>query len=479
MTLADMILPAPKAVSEQRGIVCQLAKLNWIESEGPFPFAVAAINEALAHVGLPPLPYSPSKMNLGTRQRVSLGVSPALGPEAYRLAVGNETITIAGGDAAGVLYGARSLAQAIVVSAEFGGHDRYIPVGVVEDAPRFPYRGVLLDSSRHFQHVGTILKLIDEMSRLKLNRLHWHLVDRQGWRLPLACAPELVRDMPRSRCYSFGAYTPDDIRAVRTYAAERAVAIVPEIEMPGHSAAVFLTHPELACDTGADPFENDFWEFCIGNPKVRDFLSAVLAETASLFPDSPIIHIGGDEAGTAHWEKCRVCQGALREKGLADFRALERDFMRAMEEVVAGFGRRAMTWGLTSDDGAHFSSGMVIQNWLREDVSAYVAAGHAVVNSYHRACYFDYPTGDDEPPEEWQRRLYDFDAAAGAGDRPDLVLGGEGCIWTEQLPEWRVLPRARPRLRALAETLWSPADRKDFDGFRLRERRLVGAGLFL
>lgn len=478
MNLKDIVIPAPVKVSEEHGVACCLAKLNWIESEGDFSFAAGVINDALAHVGLVRLPYNPFKMNIGTRQRISLRVEPLLPPEAYRLAIGNETVTIAGGDRAGVLYGARSLAQIIAVSSDLGGHERMIPVGVVEDAPCFPYRGVMLDSSRHFQRAETVIRLLDEMSKYKLNRFHWHLVDRQGWRLPLDCAPELTQDMPQSRCYTFGAYTKDDIAAVREAAKAREITIVPEIEMPGHSAAVFMTHPELACDTGTDPFANDFWEFCLGNPSVKEFLTAVLTETCALFPESPVIHIGGDEASTAHWEKCPKCQAAMKERGFASLRELEREFMREMECVVTALGRRAMTWGLTSDFGSHFSPDMIIQNWLRKDLSGYAGGTRQIVNSFHQNCYIDYPVGDDDPVAFWQKKTYTFDMAGGLGKKQSgIVIGGEGCIWTEQIPEWRTLPRAVPRLRALAETLWTPAQRRDFDDFQLRERRLIGSGL--
>lgn len=478
MNLKEMIIPAPAKVSERHGIVCQLSKLNWIESDGDFSFAAGVINEALEHVGMKRLPYKPWLMNLGTRQRISLRVEPSLAAESYVLSVGDETVTIAGGDTAGVLHGARSLAQVIAVASDLGGHERFIPVGTVEDSPRFQYRGVMLDSSRHFQHAETIVALLDEMSKLKLNRFHWHMVDRQGWRLPLECAPELVRDMPKSRCYNFGSYTLSDIEAVKTAAKERNIIIIPEIEMPGHSAAVFMTHPELACDNGTDPFADDFWEFCIGNPETKKFLSKILKETCSIFPDSPVIHIGGDEASTRHWEKCPKCQAAMRKKGFTSLRQLERDFMREMEDVVRSFGREAMIWGATSDFSENFSDGITVQNWLRNDISGYAEVNRKIINSFHRDMYIDYPVGDDDPVETWQKKTYEFDAAAGLGKkRGEIVLGGEGCIWTEQIPEWRTLPRAIPRIRALAESLWTPPALKKFSDFQLRERRLIGSGL--
>lgn len=475
MNLGDMIIPAPTKVSERHGIACQLSKINWIESDGLFHFAADVINDALEHVGMARLPYKPYLMNLGTRQRISLRIEKSLPEEAYILSSGDETITIAGGSESGILHGARSLAQIVAVSSDMGGHERYIPVGTVEDSPRFPYRGIMLDSARHFQRVPTIIALLDEMSRYKLNRFHWHLVDRQGWRLKLDCAPELVADMPKSRCYSRGFYTKEDIETVKAAARERNITIVPEIEMPGHSAEVFMTHPELACETGDDPFADDFWEFCIGNPQTKEFLGKILRETCELFPDSPVIHIGGDEAAHSHWEKCDKCKKAMEDRGFDSLLQLEQAFMTEMESIVNSLGRMAMVWGGTTNFGEEFSDGIIIQNWLRADVSGYISAKRNVVNSFHSDTYFDYPLGDDEDPAVWQRRTYDFDAAG--GNDQTTILGGEGCIWTENIPEWRVLPRAKPRLRALAETLWSKPEKKDFASFQLRERRILGSGI--
>lgn len=480
MRIENMIIPRPAEIIEQNGVVCHLGKINWIEGAGVCKSGVKCINDALIAIGANPLPSHLSKMNLGTRQRISFNVNAEnLAPEEYVLNISNESIVIEGGDAAGVFYGAQSLVQMLAVCSELGGHDRYLPVCVIKDRPRFKYRGIMIDSARHFQKPEILLKLVDEMAKYKLNVLHWHLVDRQSWRLPLACAPELLKNVPRSRAYVFGAYTKEDIQRVVEYAENRYIQVIPEIEMPGHSAAVFYTHPELACPVSPTPYEDDFWEFCIGNDEVEIFLTKILQECVELFPNSKYIHIGGDEASDAHWRNCPRCQKKMSSLGFKEPRELEQYFMARMEQVVNNLGRQAISWGIPHGDGENFTGRMVIQNWLRNDINSYLNGSHQVINSFHVNNYFDYPAGDSEPVVDYQHRNYEFDPAAGVTpEKISLVLGGEGCIWSEQIPQWRVLPRAIPRMRALAEILWSHPEHKDFDNFLLRERLLTGSGLY-
>lgn len=476
MILNDIILPAPRTVRETSVVACHLGKLNWLEMTGSYELAASVINDALCSVDAPALPVKYGKMNIGSRQRITLQSAAGLAAEEYRLEVGNEWIILTGGSPAGVLHGARSLAQLIRVSAEYGGQDRFLPAGVIEDAPRFSWRGLMLDSARHFQKKEVILSLLEEMSRYKLNVFHWHLVDRQSWRLPLPSFPELLKDVPRNRCYNFGAYTVEEIAEIRAFAATRHIRIVPEIEMPGHSAAVFFTHPELACEGIGNPYGSDVWEYCLGKSEVRTFLATVLAETTALFPESEYLHIGGDEAGMTHWKQCPCCQEQLKQLDLPDLRALEQHFMSEMASRVEALGCRSIVWG-TPHGSKVVPHQSVVENWLSPDLSEFADSSCAIINALHSANYFDYPTGDTEPMEKWQKINYEFDPIPPhCCCAPERIIGGEGCIWTEQLPAWRVLPRAVPRMRALAEMLWSPSEKKDFESFKLRERRLLAAG---
>lgn len=480
MNAAEMILPKPKSIRENSNAVCCPVggKIDWIETADENSLAAELIRCALVKAGERSLPVI-SRTNIGTRNRISLQISDSLPAEGYRILTGSDTVTITGGSPAGVFYGAVTLIQMIACSAHSGGNSLTLPAVEIEDSPRFQWRGLMLDSARHFQPKETIFALLERMAEYKLNIFHWHFVDRQGWRPVFNCAPELAGALPPDRCYSAGTYSRADLEEIRDYAAERFIRVIPELEMPGHSAAVFRVHPDLACPLEPDPYAVDAWEFCLGNPDGARLLKKILTEIAEIFPDSNVLHIGGDEAGTARWHQCPRCQKTIQEKGLADERALEHDFMCKMAEFTRSLGRIPMTWG--NPEGAGFSGGMIVQDWLGGGGALRaIQNGNKLVNSFHCCNYFDYPTGDSEPAEDWQKKTYDFEPVpeGASPEQTSLVLGGEGCVWTEQIPAQRVLPRAVPRLRALAEMLWCDPAQKDFGDFLLRERLLIASGLF-
>lgn len=478
MDIENIVLPKVKSVkTAPETVCCPLDKLVWIETEPEHTLAAEWINRALEKTGgkrreiVPPV-------NIGTRNRISLKLDPNLSAEHYRLTAGSDTIVIHGGSAAGVFYGAVTLTQIISASAHTGGNTPALPATMVEDGPRFAWRGLMLDSARHFQHVETIFALLDRMAEYKLNVFHWHFLDRQGWRPRFNAAPELADPLPPERCYSFGSYSRADLEAVRDYAQKRFIRVVPELEMPGHSAVVFRTHPDLACPVGDDPYGVDTWEYCLGNPDGKDFLKKLLLEILEIFPDSPVIHLGGDEAGTHNWKKCPRCLAAMKEKNLSDVRALEHAFMQEMSDFLEAQGRTPVTWGTPESTG--FSEKMIIQDWLGNETLPSIRNGNRVISSVHTFNYFDYPAADAEPAADRQRIQYSFDPVPQetAEDEAKLIIGGEGCLWTEQIPEQRVLPRAVPRLRALSEILWADPAQKDFENFLLRERILIAGGLF-
>jgi len=480
MNIADMVIPRPKAFFVQPEIACEMEKINWIEGELEYEAAAELINKTLVCLDESPRPFHAVRMNISPRRKIRLLKSAELSPEEYVLTINNEKISIAGGSLAGIMHGAESFCQILVFCSEHGGLDRTVPVGKIHDWPRFEYRGIMVDSARHFQKKELILSILDEMSHYKLNKFHWHLTDRQSWRLPLKCEPELIRNVPHSRAYSYGAYTFDEVREIREYAEKRGIQIIPELEMPGHSNAVFFTHPELACQTGEDPYASDYWEFCLGNPKVKDFLSRILDEMAELFPNSSIIHIGGDEAGVSHWQKCKLCQKKMQALKTDAPRKMEAAFMSEMESVVHSLGRTAMSWGKNEGSYELFSKNMIVQNWLLKDVSTLLGSGLKVVNSFMENCYLDFPFSEDNGDlQQWQKKIYDFDPTSGAsGDVLENLLGGEACLWTEQIPQWRVLARLLPRMRAFSEALWCAPEQKDYQDFLERESHLCGTMIF-
>ncbi len=479
MNAADMILPKPRSWHELPGVShCSTAKINWLEASDTNLEAAAVINRALAGVGQKPLPVI-ARTNLGCRNRISLQLCKTLSKEDYVLTLGHDQISIFAGSDAALFYGAQSLAQIIGCSAQMGGHELILPAGVIEDGPRFQWRGFMLDSARHFQPKKIIFEILDRMAEYKLNIFHWHFVDRQGWRPIFNSAPELATQLPESRSYSHGTYSLDDLKEIRDYAASRFITVIPELEMPGHSAAVFLTHPELACPLETKPFDVDVWEYCLGNPEVPVFLKKLLKEIADIFVNSPVIHIGGDEAGTSRWHVCPKCQQAIQKGKLNNERELEHHFMTQMAQFVEDLGREPMSWGTKESDG--FSGKMILQDWLGNgDTTRFVRNGNRVVSSVHTCNYFDYPYGDFEPVVDWQKKIYEFEPVPAelSADESKFVLGGEGCLWTEQIPFQRVLPRTIPRMRALAEMLWTSSSLKNFESFLLRERLITCSGLF-
>jgi len=251
---------------------------------------------------------------------------------------------------------------------------------------------------------------------------------------------------------------------------------VPEIEMPGHSGGVFKLHPELACFP-----ERPGGEYCLGNPEARKFLKALITEFAGLFPESRIIHLGGDEADTGNWEKCPCCQRAIKEKKLSNERALERDFAVDMSRHVLSLGRTPMVW---FTDNA-LPEDVMVQVWrsLLETLEASKRRAKMVF-SVHNTCYFDYPAHAGEPKFDWMPALpeeviYSADpCGAWKTEIQDYLLGMEACLWTEYVPFWRTFPKIMPRLTAFAEAAWSPRERMEFNDLQ-RRKQLLSAGGYI
>ena len=418
----------------------------------------------------------------------------ATGAEGYRLNVTPNLITIAASKPAGLYYGAVTLWQLIgtVYSA------KEIPVLSIEDGPRFAWRGLLLDSVRHFQSVGAIEQLIDTMSREKLNVLQWHLTDDQGWRLQIKAYPRLTSvgawrvpagDAPaheidpftkKPRVYG-GFYTAKDVREIVAYAAQRNVTIVPEIEMPGHAMAAIVAYPWLgsvkqppravSSDWGVFPY--------LYNPDDRTFrfLETVLNETMALFP-SRYIHVGGDEAVKDQWKASPAVQARMRKLGIKDEDALQSWFIRRIEKYLNAHGRRLIGWDEILQGG--IAPNATITSWRGIDGAVTAAkSGHDAVLSPAPVLYFDnrQAEGAAEPsgrgPIIPLEQVYAFDPmpAALTPEEGRHVIGVQANIWTEHIRlEENVFYAAFPRAAALAEIAWSPAATHDWAGFRQRMR---------
>lgn len=366
-----------------------------------------------------------------------------------------------------------------------------LPCLHIADRPRFAWRGLLLDSCRHFQDIGAIERLLDLMSLHKLNRLHWHLTEDQGWRLQIRSRPQLT-ETAAWRTGSDGVryggfYTQEQARHVVQYAAARGITVVPEIELPGHCQAALAAYPELSCrgEPLAVPTEWGVFEdiYCAGNEEVFAFLEDVLTEVLAIFP-SAFIHLGGDECPPDRWLACPRCQARMADEQLRDTDALHGWFVQRMARWLAARGRRAIGWDEILAGG--LAPGTIVQSWRGfEGAQAALAAGHDAIVSPISHVYLD-----QENARVSLATVLGFEpaVAAGSGGGRGSVLGGEMCLWTEWIPQAVLDERAWPRGCAGSEVLWgaapaSGAGGRDLAEFRGRleghRRRLKGLGVRL
>ncbi|MBG0566993.1 beta-N-acetylhexosaminidase [Actinoplanes aureus] len=427
---------------------------------------------------------------------ITLTLADELGAEAFELEVRAESATVRGGGPAGVFYGCQALVQLLPPQvyrrAPVPGVRWALPAVRVYDAPRFGWRGVMLDVARHFMPKHDVLRFIDLMAMHRLNTLHWHLTDDQGWRLEILRYPRLtevgawrhesqvgaVQEAPSDGRPHGGFYTQDDVREIVAYAAQRFITVVPEIESPGHVQAALAAYPQLG--VSGRPLEV-FTRWGI-NPNVLnveestvDFFTGVLDEVMQLFP-SRWIGVGGDECPKDQWRADPRTRQRMAELGVSDEAGLQAWFMRRLDDHLTAAGRRLFGWDEILE--GELAPGATIASW-RGMTGAVAAArrGHDVVACPDDQVYLDYRQSEspDEPipvaiPLSVED-VYAFDPVP-----PQLtpgearhILGGQANIWTEHADSPRTVDYlAFPRLCAIAEALWSPAER-DFSDF---ERRL-------
>ncbi len=393
--------------------------------------------------------------------------------EGYTLKITADGVVCTASTINGARYAANSLKQLLFTALIIGPKDAALPCGVIQDQPRFGWRSFLLDSTRHFQTTEFICNLLNKLAQFRVNRFHWHLTDNQAWRID--CSPEFVT--PDFYLNNPGCYSAADIAKVADHAESLGIEIVPELDIPGHSKTLLMAYPNLGCKDGATAPN----ELCVGSPETRDFVKKLIVKVLELFPKSRYIHIGGDEAETAHWEKCPVCQKAMQEKGLKTVRELEHDFMLEMTRVVVEHGRTPIVWGICSD--LTYPVDTIIQCWLDIREPLRVAAnGNKTIYSVHSSLYFDYPENPWEPHESWMfeltsRGVYMTDPHIIWPEQvKDSILGVEACLWTETVPEWRVENKIMPRLPAYSEVAWSDPAKKTWSDFQDRECSLRAAG---
>ena len=411
-------------------------------------------------------------------------------PEGYSVHVGEDGVSIKALSDAGLFYGVQSLIQ---LAEQGKGRVQFVDI---VDEPRFPYRGIMLDVSRHFRSKEFVKKQIDLLSHYKFNRLHLHLTDAAGWRIAIDKYPRLTQlaawrkgktwkewwNGDRGYCEETdpeaqgGYYTKDDIREMVEYARLHCVTIIPEIEMPSHSEEVLTAYPELSCTH--EPGKRS--DFCVGNEKTFEFLENVLTEVMELFP-SEYIHIGGDEASKAAWKSCPLCQKRMKEEGLKDVDELQSYLIHRMERFLNEHGRSLLGWDEILQGG--LAPNATVMSWRGEQggIDA-VLSGHHAIMTPGEYCYFDsYQDAPYSQPEAIGgylplEKVYSYNPVPDSisADKQDFILGVQANLWAEYIPtdehmEYMLYPRAI----ALSEVAWTAPEKKSWDSFHERILKII------
>jgi hexosaminidase len=452
--------------------------------------------------------------------------NPSLGAEGYALDVTPDVVVVRAPTQAGLFYGVQTLLQLLPAEVfamkPVKGADWSLPAVTIEDQPRFQWRGVLLDVSRHFFTKDEVKRVLDLMALHKLNTFHWHLVDDQGWRIEIKKYPKLTSigawrtnaslirpqhgtppvtahpawTAPEPTAFDKdgrygGFYTQQDIREIVAYAKARHITVIPEIELPGHSVAVLAAYPELNCSGG--PFSTDIGAgvhhgvYCAGSERPFEFLEDVLREVLPLFP-AKYIHIGGDEVQKQTWQKCPKCQARIKTEGLKDEEELQSWFIRRMEKFVAAQGKTMIGWSEILQGG--LAPNAVVMDWIGGGKEA-ANSGHDVVMTPMSHCYFDHYQSRDVALEPRAiggftplEKVFAFEPIPAGLDAQHAkhILGAQANFWTEYIGSRQHLEYMMfPRLCALAEVVWSPKAARNWDDFSRRlkthEQRLGQLGV--
>jgi hexosaminidase len=501
------IIPKPVSLEVKRGvfeldeITAVLWPAAWPEAEKQAKYLQAALRPA---TGLE-LPLHEAGNAVPPKAILLLRAAPEKDPgnEGYRLTVTENAVRIEASSAAGLFYGIQTLRQLlppeILEAGKADGVDWKMPCVEIADAPRFAWRGMMLDVSRHFMPKEFVLKCIDTIALHKMNSLQLHLTDDQGWRIEIKKYPKLtevgawreetlighLRDKPHQYDGKRhgGFYTQEDIREIVAYAADRFVNIVPEIEMPGHAQAAIAAYPELG-NVGEKLPVRTFWGVNENIFNAREetilFLQDVLTEVLELFP-GPFIHIGGDEARKTQWEASPEVQAKIKALGLKDEHELQSWFIRRMDTFLTEKGRRLIGWDEILEGG--LAEGAAVMSWrgIKGGIAA-AKAGHDVVMAPTTHTYFDYyqAAPESEPlaiggnlPID---RVYSFDPIPKQLSRKEAehILGAQAQLWTEYIATPEHLEyMAWPRMCALAEIAWTPQEARKFKDFEKRLKHHV------
>ncbi len=462
MTVAP-ILPYPQSVMPGSGH-CDVQRLEVRVADAALEPAAQLLQEALQSQGSE---QATAILNLSLDSDISH-------PEGYRLSIAEKTMDLRASTPAGAFYGIQSLLQ-------LASSGKPVSAMTIDDQPAYAWRGMHLDCSRHFFGVPFIKRYIDLLARHKMNRFHWHLCDDQGWRLESKRFPELTRiggwrersvtghTANRERQYEEtrygGFYSRQEVAEVVAYAAQRHIEVLPEIDIPGHAAALLAAYPHLSCDGGNYRVEEHYGIFpdvLCPSEETFSFLAELFAEVAELFPFE-YVHIGGDEVIKDQWRACARCQQLMHEKGMGSVDQLHGYFVTRVEAILAKLERRAIGWDEVMD--GDIDTATTIMCWTGFDACRRaLKAGHQTIMTPVECTYFDFyqSTSLDEPRAihglATLKQVFDYDPLpAGVPEslRPQ-ILGAQANVWTEYLREPGAVEYAcLPRMSALAEVTWT------------------------
>ena len=482
------IVPQPASILQKEGSFCLSGKDVWVDQD----LGQEAVDAVSAFAG---------RLSSASRRRSSMAKTPekagirfvldqSLAPEAYILKTGEEGVTVSASSFRGVLYGITTLEQMLPV----GGFT--VPCVTITDAPRFAYRGMHMDPCRHFWDLAEVKRYIDVMALYKLNTLHLHLNDDQGWRVEIKSRPKLteIGAWRSGSCIEAeygnsdgiphgGFYTQEQLREIIAYAAARGITVIPEIDLPGHMLAALASYPELGCTGG--PYE--VWTrwgiadevLCVGKEETFDFLEDVLSEICEIFP-SEYIHIGGDECPKDRWKACPRCQAKIRELGLKDTahgtkeQYLQNYVTARLQAFLEGKGRKIIGWDEILE--GELAPGATVMSWQGTEGGVEASArGFDVVMTPYTYLYFDYYQSKERDKEPYAiggylpvEEVYSYEPFDELDEfQQSHILGEQANLWTEYIPtpqhlEYMLLPR----LCALSEIQWCPRGSKDFERFK-------------
>ncbi len=489
-TKAADVIPRPMKVEEAKGTFSLTPETIIVVTEG-----TRCIGEYLAGLLGPATGFklevkeiSQTKGQVNRIYLLDISSKGHLGAEGYDLKVLNNSIFINAASPAGVFYGCQTLRQLLPRAIE--GKEKVQDVAwsirqvEIEDKPRYVWRGMHLDVSRHFFSTEFVKKYIDLIAYHKFNVLHMHLTDDQGWRIEIKKHPKLTeigswRVGEDGKKYD-GFYTQNDIAEIVEYAAGRFVTVVPEIEMPGHSVAALAGYPELSCTGGPFKVETKWGihkeVYCAGNDATFEFMQDVLCEVTDLFAGE-YIHIGGDECPKDRWKACPKCQARIKAEGLKDEHELQSYFIKRISKFLTAKNKKLVGWDEILEGG--LAENAVVMSWRgTEGGIAAARAGHDVVMSPSSHCYFDMKQSDsnDAPGATWAKpilleKVYSYEPTPSeiTAEQTRHILGAQGNVWTEYIPtEKDVEYMAVPRMCALAEVVWSPKELRDWADFKKR-----------